>query len=451
LGSEATVELVLGGGHAVTGTAVGDGAPLVGAHVVIGRAHGNLSDLQFVGVTDAGGGFRIDGLAKGTHQIGILADGYGHRSVNVNVPQRKPVSLELLGERELQGRVVDSDGRGVVGAEIVVTPVRNSDREGLWGRRTVSLAEGRFRLRGLRPEPHRLVVHPGNAGESFLPLHGVDVGVPGDEEMRIEVERARVIEGVAIDAEGLPALGLQIRAFGSDSPDSAAAWPDERGRFRLTGLRVSSYLVVALRENSTVAHGGRVAVGSRDLRLLVESAATISGVLSEQDGEPAGGRRILAIPHGSARATFQSVPPTAEAKTAPDGRFSVGPVPRGRYRLCVDDPRDSSIRVAVGTDAGVESGATGVGLRVPQFHTLVLVVLNDAGEPVGHRGLRLRQVATGRWFNVDRNRATETEVSDLLAGRYEVSGWIADETGRPRLREFGTVLGEAGRVELRPE
>lgn len=144
----------------------------------------------------------------------------------------------------LKGRVVDTGGQPVAGAEVELHERRTGSDGRFSRRRTVSFgeqqalttdAEGLFQS----PAPveggieYRALVHPGEvaaAGSQWVKAAGKAADF-GD----LIVRRLRTVEGRVVDADGKPMPGAVVRNWGNDAPQTTSVTDDD-GRFSLAGL-----------------------------------------------------------------------------------------------------------------------------------------------------------------------------------------------------------------------
>ena len=100
--------------------ATGAWQPVAGAAVAVSRHDARGSEGR--AVTDAAGAFAVTGLAPGSYDVEIGAEGFGtevRRGVTVNAGQRFPLRVELHGTGAVEGWVRDASGRGVPGALVL--------------------------------------------------------------------------------------------------------------------------------------------------------------------------------------------------------------------------------------------------------------------------------------------------------------------------------------------
>jgi hypothetical protein len=187
-----------------------------------------------------------------------------------SVPERDAIPAEAPLERaavvpivaaeedgKLAGRVVDSAGAGVAGAEIVAYLRPIEAREYLLDRAyrkektkvaaTRSNDKGEFALDLPTGRPHELRARAVGFAEAVA--EGATVGIP----VTISMHRAAAIEGtVTRKPEGTPIAGARVIVLGGEEP----AWEGETdgtGRFRAEGLDAGEVMLQVIPEDATAA------------------------------------------------------------------------------------------------------------------------------------------------------------------------------------------------------
>jgi hypothetical protein len=151
----------------------------------------------------------------------------------------------------IDGRVVNESGQGMSGAGVSVRAVNSGGA----GRQTTTDSEGNFRMAGLEPALYTV-----SAGApAYTPAAFADPFTPtyyriGDT-VRIELVRGGAITGTVTNAVGDPVVAVRVRAtMIRDARGEGAKLPayisseqptDDRGVYRIYGLRPGSYIVSA--------------------------------------------------------------------------------------------------------------------------------------------------------------------------------------------------------------
>lgn len=258
-----------------------DDAPVAGAQVM---ALPPVADFRRVlsggAVSDAQGGFRM-GVAPGRYSVwartGRLSTAVP-AEVAVFTGLDSPVRLRVdakLGV--LRGRV-RADGKPVAGAEVVVTV------DGQRAAVALSQDDGRFVA----------FVPRGLASFSAAPWDVVsprDLRIAADDEtVELEVRPLASVHGI-VTRLGKPVAGAEVLATSSGT---ARAMADAEGRYRLDGLQPGTWRVRASSEaaGACTYSGTRVTLSAGDdvrADVELELAATISGVVVDEQGAPVRG------------------------------------------------------------------------------------------------------------------------------------------------------------------
>src|SRR4051794_37410576 len=151
----------------------------------------------------------------------------------------------------IDGRVVNESGQSMAGATVFVRAINSGGA----GRQTTTDIEGNFRVVGLEPALYVL-----SAGAPAYTM-----AVPADQTtptyyrigdtVRLEMVRGGAITGTVTNALGEPVVVVRVRATmirdaRGDAPKLAALisseqLTDDRGIYRIYGLRPGTYIVSA--------------------------------------------------------------------------------------------------------------------------------------------------------------------------------------------------------------
>ncbi len=202
---------------------------------------------------------------------------------------------------------------------------------------------GRYRLVGLPPE--RLIVtafKPGFQARDAAGRSGARVVIDcsrqcAQDGLDFELFRGAVITGVVVDLLGEPVsrarVAVQPAGAVSEAAQPAQDTSDDRGRFRIAGLRPGRY---------RLAVEGRLPSGqperySQDVSLAEgEQLEDLTITLGSQGSFPVTGR-LGGVPYGEGYRTWITLRALDgsnrrhQANVAGDGSFRFDPVPAGRY------------------------------------------------------------------------------------------------------------------------
>jgi len=270
------------------------------------------------------GTFRIEGLAPGSYQIEGAAAGCATvigAEVEVHDGEaRAGVEILLSPALALEGKAVDGEGTAVPGAEVLVIPAEGTK----YAEPTVvKNADGSEVRTYTRPE--------------FRPLH---------------------FDGVEVGSTGVT---------------------DGEGRFRQGGLLEGKYRI-AVRAPGFSDGILEAEAGSKDLTVVLQPALAIGGKVVEiGTGTPVGGLHIAALQDPWPRFS----PVSREATTAPDGSFSIEPLPPGNFKVYVGRGwTDLDTNCLYRDPTSVPAGTRDLVVEVDRGTTLAGKVVDEQGRPV---------------------------------------------------------------------
>jgi protocatechuate 3,4-dioxygenase beta subunit len=360
--SPGTIAIALQKSASIAGRVTDEaGAPVPGARVEIARDSGLRAILRggaaaVLGrggaTTGPDGAFRLRGLApqrNATLQAAkagfVPAKRYG---VTVKSGESvKDVALVVKRGLEARGRVVDSAGQPVAGAEIRLA--RPESGGGGGARVMIQMAgmsrekpdassgtDGGFRVAGLEPGEYALSVsREGYAGKT---VPSVTVKAEGVSEWPPVVLTAGVaIGGFVRNGRGEPVVGAEVFSFGEGSGPRQAS-TDPEGRFRLEGLSPERGVMLNVRADGYAPLQRTVSPPADDLSLVLTTSGTIRGRVEdagsnrpitdftasvrEPRGGGMGGMRVV-LGGGQPDRSFQSADGTFELTDVAPGKWSV--------------------------------------------------------------------------------------------------------------------------------
>src|SRR5262245_47364234 len=272
------------GAATVRGRVTIEGKPAPGVAVVLSGYKEGVGWRQFAGETDAEGRFSVMDVAPGAYEILSHAYAYvlanqspnagGNRNFVVGAGETiDDVSIELVRGGVVTGRVVDEDGRPVVGGNVWlqnppgVTPTHN--RNGIESLSGMGETDDRgvYRLFGVTPGRYLVTVgqsldggrssyrvfYPDTTDQSKAKVIEVSAG---EEKAEINItlvppEKTYAASGRLIDAANgkpIPAVYIDCRPLDNDdskllmAPRSAEFRnTGSDGAFRITGLRPGQF------------------------------------------------------------------------------------------------------------------------------------------------------------------------------------------------------------------
>ncbi|QSQ23204.1 carboxypeptidase regulatory-like domain-containing protein [Pyxidicoccus parkwayensis] len=289
----------------------------------------------------------------------------------------------------LTGRVVDTAGRPIAGADVMATPlahrdpgiVRDSPESPAQFERsqTRSDAQGRFTLKDLRAGAVR--VRAWHRYTLFQDVPPVQVA-PGQDEVTVVLERQRAVEGRVVDPEGRPVSNFQVndRSF-SDAQGQFYDVPVPEGRTTLTfwaeGFAAELRVV-------DVPAGKR---GRLREPIVLQRGRRVSGRVVKEDGCTPIAGAVVSLDH--ADAPESGVRDFVSTLTDADGRFQLGSLGEEPLFLRVAKREASIFSSAliplVRVPVGAEEDA--VTVRFTPEVSLTGVVKDNQGRPMGEAWL----------------------------------------------------------------
>ena len=278
-----------------------------------------------IAYTSASGRFRASGLVAGVgHELRLSKAGFA--VARAEVPPLEPgrpglggtdLRIVLRRGRTGFGRVVDQSDRPVVGARIELRPALAGDRRMSMMRlreaeavkyEAAADATGRFEVRDLPAGTWELTAR----GSGFAPLTVPGLKVPeggGATDLGTVVLVPGVgIEGFAVDPEGRPVPGTEIRLIEANADPMSRFLQQEEplpvatsaqdGFFRIEDRRAGETVDLTA-SRSGYAPGAAAGVQvppDQPVRLVLQPSSTVEGRTVDPDGKPVAGVRLFIHP-----------------------------------------------------------------------------------------------------------------------------------------------------------
>jgi len=456
LSAEATLDLALGRGGALSGLVVDDrGQPVPGATVTgftdnATMLFENRYEPDRTTTADGSGAFVLEGLgppfvitagAPGFRAreelVGTLAEGVRLGARAGGSPIDPPLTVVLSPVREIRGQVLGADGTPVVRAHIVCSVPEPSAQErltavpGVFHRRW-SLPErrtdndGRFLLKPLCSEPCTVnVFAEGHA--SWSGTHA-----PGDPDLLIRLGKGVVLTGSVTEAGTGKPLQSFVQVFALDRERarsvSQGAMSDSDGRFTVAGLppTTSAELNVQAPGHAILVHAPQTLTeaGPNHLDLVLEPESALAGVVVDVSGAPvpgayvtiAGDRFTAGLDEGPPLSTWESRFGLDGALADGEGRFSFRQLYAGSFTLVATHPREAGL---TGTLTAL-SGSEDLRLVLDPASSATVTLVGTAtdaltGRPIPHFEVTVL-VAEARGLT------GESHTFDDEAGAYRIAG-----------------------------
>jgi len=463
-GAETVLRLVAGAGATLEVFVVNvNGLAVPGAEIWCEPSSTRWPTFRFLGRVDAGGRAVFEGLDQRAH-LGAHAPGHqaspvvAVRDTKSTASGRRTVEL-VMGDPggALAGRVVDPDGRPVVGAAVLA---------GWSGGGVRTLPSG---VSAVQADPIRVLTDangrfemPGDLPEGRVPVWVDASGWPAwsgsvqstlgqRAELLVELGPGATVEGRVVDSGGEPVVGGGVivgEEYDGGWYSSIVAMPsartDEEGRFRITGVAVGPQELNASaprkeRTRGKAQRGFNAKAGQTvELELTLNPGLVITGRVVDLAGQP--------VPEWGVDSRFQfpaqqSYP--RQAKTDRDGLFTLVNLGEGRHTLSFRPAEFYGEAWAVVRD--VEAGTVDLEIVVDAAapDAFITGVIGNGGQPIPSRAALTLWREHGRsGYFVDLDPATgRFEHGPIAAGRYVLS-LTAGEASLIREKTFEVKAGE---------
>jgi 5-hydroxyisourate hydrolase-like protein (transthyretin family) len=297
-------------GELLSGTVRDSGAgPLVGARVTTVEFPGRGRQLRFGTTSGAAGRYALR-LPPGHWHVSASADGYAYAWIEVAIEGSTVSDLALSAAGAIAGRVIDA----ATGAPAAGAIVR-LDRPGApAGRTTSTSAAGFFSFGSTWPAgPYRLTA---SADERVARLEVPQSDPAARSPVELALRPGLAVAGRVADGRGRPLAGAAVQLFETPRQIQPVrqVTTDGDGRYRIAGLPAGAVWIGA---GATGRAPQRRAVtpgpASPGTDFALASEATLTGVVTREDGRPAGGAELRLTLLSSAEASapllaFRRVP-----------------------------------------------------------------------------------------------------------------------------------------------
>ncbi len=331
--------LTLEAGAAISGTVVGpDGRPIEGAtvwfeadlrkamqsggaFVIHSNMMGGPGDRSVE--TDAEGRYRLTGVEPGFGNVVAQADGMTRAkssSLELAAGQEEfGVHVQLSPGKAIAGRVLDTDGKPLAGAEVSFSGNRSlgsgmmimTSSSGKALDTVETDAEGRFQSKplddgaytvtadaeGFSKKKMRTVVAGGEPIEIHLSLSGEAIGRVLESGTQRPIANAKVKISAATNFGG---LGLDIDPSHFVGELQADAHTDENGVYRIADVDAGEYTVKVEAEGYPRTASDKFVVlsgaATPEVTVLVPIGASLAGIVRDGAGNPVANAEVAAEP-----------------------------------------------------------------------------------------------------------------------------------------------------------
>jgi len=381
----------------------------------------------------------------------LQANATGHASaterMHVEAGGILDADLRLARASELHGRVVDTGGRPIPDAEVLVRDVDfGLDNGGQYPRERSTRAgpEGAFRVADLRAQCYDVDARAEGYMESTEWYDTTDA-----KPIEVVLSRPAAIEG-GVRGPAPARLGLRRP---SDAPEFLSCSPyishslqqqtSSDGSFRLGPIPPGRWIVQAKADGMAMEESGELEVREgevlRGVALTLARGGNIRGTIRcERTGRPSGNARISEIRDGRAGSDYADG----------SGRFELRDLAPGRHALRFCDRGLATVETTVDVPEG---GLVERDILLPEGTRLKVTVRVDGAEPDPDTWVGVAGCEPGEDRTVSRQAPDTWEASGLTPGTWMVT--IHPQTGRlaarTRFIEVGREANASVRIELR--
>lgn len=396
--------------------------------------------------TGVDGRFVLADLAGGArYDLGIQREGYAEVEVEgVQAPTDEPLTVVLESTCHLSGRVLDSGGRAVPGATVMIVQARGRIASASGptftqrrGRGATADDSGSFRIEEVEP--------------GIVQLQAAAPGFGDGKPLELDIEPGRDVEGIDLvlpagvvisgrvrGPDGRAVGGARVRIIGVAArieSEFAETSSDGTGRFRLEGVKPGSHRVEAAREGyGRAVREVEAREGEAGVDLTLVAAWPVSGRVVDDVGQS------VAAARGALR-PVEGTDEGVETVSLDDGRYAFPAVADGAYTLVFG--REGYASSAPQRVVIEEGPIEGLEVRLPAGASLVGLLAGVEASELG----RVEITASGPRGQVRQGRPDaegKYRVRGLAPGAWRVEARITED-GR---RATGAVTVESGAREV---
>jgi uncharacterized GH25 family protein len=322
--------------------------------------------------TGADGRYELVVDGGGPCHITVGGEGGGTKvSRRVDLPEAATYTLDFeLESGRIAGRVVDSDGKPLENAMVQLNVER--DLASLSGVGTYgwfqTKADGAFTFDNLAANVYRVTASDSRngfngAGAQYGEASVGDLKVDGGAsigDVVIRLERAAVLTGVVRMASGAPAVSafvtMRDARGASRDPWVGRHSTDGAGRYRIDDLSAGTWSVSAQLGNEASDESAPVRVESGDtatVDLSMRAATKLHITVLDRDGKRVGAS--ISVRDSKGREHGSSFVFDPELASGGEGRYTIGPLPPGKYDITATNHDKSSANSSVSLHGESES------------------------------------------------------------------------------------------------
>jgi hypothetical protein len=339
--------------------------PFLASAQISGSVRDSVTKLPIAGVTvairgathatalsDDTGRFRCEDAPPGKYMALYSKKGYDQGSASFEIKAAdNPLTLELRPWSELEGTVLDEDGRPLEGIPVYIGGLRDTTgKDGRYHARDITAGQYTLSFQVPYELRRRMLARDPKTGETFGyatthfypgiadPRLGSPITIlPGSHMTNVDarLRRARLVEMKGRVVGALPETEIELDSR-SDRPDETFARRrlDADGGFHFDLLAARDYNVAIFRNRpgddlpylTTVTLGQ---AGAQDLHLVLPGFVRLEGVVRTMPSDIRW--------DGPLRITLNRFGYRTEARVSSQSAFTLDAIPPGEWNLTLDD------------------------------------------------------------------------------------------------------------------
>ena len=326
---ENALDLRFEGGQSVSGIVVdAAGRPIPGAWLRLEPAGGGWNSDGAEASSRADGSFLFEGVTDGGFTLAAGKSGWAtSRATRVEVAGKPIEALRVTLE---EGGAIAGSVSGIDPADYAQVEVRAWGEAEGFERATLD-RQGNFRFESLSTGTWNVRGSVGITGRQARARAVVAAG--GAAHVSLEFGQGLTLSGRALVGE-IPLRGTTIFAQGTDVDRTGWSRTDEAGTFRIEGLEKGTYRLELRQWETGVSHDETVDLpASREIVVRV-ATARIGGIARDAlDRKPLSGVSVTLARASGGEGAFRDFEMERAATTDLAGRFEIGNVPDGSWRV----------------------------------------------------------------------------------------------------------------------
>ncbi len=255
--------------------------------------------------SDAEGTFQLDHLGPANYVIHVTATGFApwiRDGFRIDRHARDgELLIRLKPALELVGRVTDSGGRPIEGAELIAQSRRPGEDGGKCEETTRSDSEGVFRFKQLSPGVYwvRAIAD----GYLIGAIHQVE---PGADDVEIRLERTGIVRGRVRHADGSPVTAFTLKLesriedpstfLASGDPQDEQYFENSDGTFAYTCRKSGTFRLVSYGSDHADTPSETFEIdksGEIDgLEIVARTGGNLEGLVLDSAGDPISGALV---------------------------------------------------------------------------------------------------------------------------------------------------------------